>query len=114
MAGRPANAKASDPQSILDKANWEMEKFNAKVANNMGKILEEYYSMAFDPKMKENTRLSVLKELIKMQKENLAAVEEVEPHEKSFKDPEDGSDVEESDYELDNILSVEFNEEGKE
>ena len=107
--GRPKSAVASDAQSILDKANWEMSKFDAKVANNMGKILDEYFNMAFDDKLKENTRLTVLKDLIKMQKENIAAVEAVEPHEKPrTQEGEEGDDDEDDDIDMGNILSVDF------
>ena len=110
-AGRPKSAVANNPQSILDKANWELCKFDAKVANNMGKILDAYYKMAFSPALKENTRLTVLKDLIKMQKENIAAMEEVEDMEKDTTNSQD-SDEDEDDFELSSILSVEFNESG--
>lgn len=105
-AGRPKDAKASDPQSILDKANWELAKFDAKVANNMGKILEQYYDLAFTAE-KENTRLAVLKELIKMQKDAAEAAKQVEDLERDIPST-DSDEEEEEDHDLDNVLDINF------
>ena len=107
-AGRPANAVASDAQSIINKATWELDKFNAKVANNMGKILEEYYALAFTAE-KENTRLAVLKELIKMQKEMAETVDEVSDLEKP-RTQEGDDDEDEDEVDMGNILSVDFDD----
>ena len=104
--GRPASAIAGDFATVVEKSNWELDKFNAKVANNMGKILEEYYQMAFDDKLKENTRLTVLKDLIKMQKELVGVVEATEDLEKKM----DKDDDDDSTLDMGNIISLDFEE----
>ena len=103
--GRPQNAIASSAKSIIEKATWELDKFNAKVANNMGSILEEYYNLAFTAE-KENTRLMVLKDLIKMQKDLVEVVEATEDLEKKM----DKDDDDDSTLDMGNIISLDFEE----
>ena len=103
--GRPVSAIAGDFATVVEKSNWELDKFNAKVANNMGKILEEYYNLAFTAE-KENTRLMVLKDLIKMQKDLVEVVEATEDLEKKM----DKDDDDDSTLDMGNIISLDFEE----
>jgi hypothetical protein len=72
--GRPENARAGDLESIVNKATWEFDKWDAKIANELPKLLDAYYKLAFTAE-KENTRKSVLEELIKRAEKTIEGVE---------------------------------------
>lgn len=61
--GRPKGAIAGDQQSILDKIEFELEKFDVRMANELGQLLDAYYKLAFTAE-KENTKKAVLEKLI--------------------------------------------------
>lgn len=61
--GRPKGAISGDAQSILDKIEFEVEKFDVKLANELGQLLDAYYQLAFTAE-KENTKKAVLEKLI--------------------------------------------------
>ncbi len=70
--GRPKGAMAGDKQSILDKIEFEVEKFDVKLANELGQLLDAYYQLALSAE-KENTRKGVLENLIKRAQDKIDA-----------------------------------------
>lgn len=63
--GRPTipKATAGDAESIIRKVEYEFDRFDASLANELPKLLEAYFELAFKAE-KENTKKAVMEKLI--------------------------------------------------
>lgn len=63
--GRPTipKATAGDAESIIKKVEYEFDRFDARLANELPELLDAYFKLALNAE-KENTKKAVMEKLI--------------------------------------------------